>query len=211
MHLYRAAWHRLAPLATRGALLRTAPVRRMSSTSVPGSSGEALPYYLFTGAAFTGGLFYVYRTLSTDQERFRDRHAFIDSQQKEDHSARSSGKTGVEAEASYVTEACEEATESITVEAVAVAVEDVPEEEVISSISVEQEQPVTEEQELVPLAEEEIAASSEAAPLQVSAKVEKYRSTDIMICGTHSGENHKQAKVDGNSLKQTDNSRSEEE
>lgn len=36
-----------------------APLRQMSSGSVPGSSGESMFYYLLTGVAAFGGLFYV--------------------------------------------------------------------------------------------------------------------------------------------------------
>ncbi|XP_063812507.1 protein MGARP [Pseudophryne corroboree] len=83
MFLCRSTWQRLAPLTQRSAatlLLRNAPVRQMSSSSVPGSGGEALPYYLFLGVAFTGGGVYLYRTLSSDRARFRDRHEYIHTQ-----------------------------------------------------------------------------------------------------------------------------------
>ncbi|XP_075704415.1 protein MGARP [Rhinoderma darwinii] len=83
MHLCRNAWQKLAPLTYRGAgaLLRNASVRQMSS-SVPGSSGEALPYYLLVGVAFAGGGFYAYRTVSRDKERFHERHEYINTQLK---------------------------------------------------------------------------------------------------------------------------------
>ncbi|KAG8453909.1 hypothetical protein GDO86_000509 [Hymenochirus boettgeri] len=83
MYLCRAAWQKLVPM-TRGAvsLLRNAPVRQMTSGSVPGSSGESLPYYLFVGCALTGAGIYLYRTLSRDQARFQDRHAYIESRPK---------------------------------------------------------------------------------------------------------------------------------
>ncbi|KAM4050084.1 protein MGARP [Anomaloglossus baeobatrachus] len=83
MHLCRNAWQKLAPLTQRGAsaLLRTASARQMSS-SVPGSSGEALPYYLLVGVALAGGGFYAYRTLSSDRARFHERHDYINTQLK---------------------------------------------------------------------------------------------------------------------------------
>lgn len=84
MHLCRNAWQKLAPLTHRGAaaLLRNASARQMSSGSVPGSSGEALPYYLLVGVAFAGGGFYAYRTVSRDKARFQDRHDYINTQLK---------------------------------------------------------------------------------------------------------------------------------
>ncbi|CAJ0946789.1 unnamed protein product [Ranitomeya imitator] len=83
MHLCRNAWQKLAPLTQRGAaaLLRTASARQMSS-SVPGSSGEALPYYLLVGVALAGGGFYAYRTVSRDRARFNERHEYINTQLK---------------------------------------------------------------------------------------------------------------------------------
>nr|DBA28959.1 TPA: hypothetical protein GDO54_009237 [Pyxicephalus adspersus] len=84
MLVCRSAWQRLAALTQRGtaAFLRNAPARQMSASSVPGSSGGALPYYLLVGVAFTGGGFYVYRTLSRDKARFYERREYIETQLK---------------------------------------------------------------------------------------------------------------------------------
>ncbi|CAH2301012.1 MGARP isoform X2 [Pelobates cultripes] len=169
MHLYRAAWQRLAT-ASRGtaALLRNAPTRQMSSASVPGSSGVALPYYLFVGVTFTGGGIYVYRTLNRDRARFQDRHNLLSrSKEEPELSAK-----GLEAEPNDVSEAIEEAAESVTVEAVAVTVEDVTEEESIQTASLEEEQPLIEEQETASPAVEEITASSEVTPTPVEERIE---------------------------------------
>ncbi|KAM9331486.1 protein MGARP [Gastrophryne carolinensis] len=84
MQSCRSAWQRLAPLTQRGttALVRYAPVRQMSASSVPGSSGSSLPYYLFVGVAMTGAGVYVYRTLSSDRARYSERHEYIETQLK---------------------------------------------------------------------------------------------------------------------------------
>ncbi|XP_056411042.1 protein MGARP [Hyla sarda] len=82
MHLCRNALQKLVPLTHRGAaaILRNGSVRQMSSSSVPGSSGDALPYYLLVGVSVAGGGFYAYRTLSRDKERYQDRHEYIHTQ-----------------------------------------------------------------------------------------------------------------------------------
>ncbi|CAN2388833.1 Mitochondria Localisation Sequence [Pristimantis euphronides] len=84
MHLCRSAWQKLVPLTQRGAaaLLRPASARQMSSSSVPGSTGGALPYYILVGVALTGGGYYAYYTVGKDRERSKDRHEYINSQLK---------------------------------------------------------------------------------------------------------------------------------
>ncbi|XP_066430915.1 protein MGARP [Eleutherodactylus coqui] len=79
MHLCRSAWQKLSPLTHRGAaaLLRNAPVRQMSSSSVPESSGGSLPYYLFIGGSLVGGGYYVYHKLRQDKEYLGDRYEFV--------------------------------------------------------------------------------------------------------------------------------------
>ncbi|XP_068134627.1 protein MGARP [Hyperolius riggenbachi] len=80
MHLCRSALQRLAPLTQRSSatLLRNAPVRQMSASSVPGSAGSSLPYYLFVGVTTTGAGVYVYRHLTRDSERHRERDELIE-------------------------------------------------------------------------------------------------------------------------------------
>ncbi|XP_053315434.1 protein MGARP [Spea bombifrons] len=172
MHLCRTAWQKLAPLASgRGiiSLFRNGPVRQMSSTSVPGSSGSALPYYLLTGVAVTGGGIYVYRTLARDRARFQDRHSYIDSRQKADLVPRSQvlnllvpeppecfsqSLKGLPVEISVVSETVEEKVESVTVEVVA------------TEVVVDQQtgdQPVVGEGASLPT-EQELRTGSEAAP-----------------------------------------------
>uniref|UniRef100_F7AKX3 Mitochondria localized glutamic acid-rich protein n=1 Tax=Xenopus tropicalis TaxID=8364 RepID=F7AKX3_XENTR len=91
MYLCRAAWQKLAPVARNSgtaALLRNAPARQMSSSSVPGSSGSSLPYTIFVCASLTAGGLYVYHTLTRDQARFQDRHEYIRSRPKPETAAK---------------------------------------------------------------------------------------------------------------------------
>ncbi|XP_075050855.1 protein MGARP [Mixophyes fleayi] len=157
MYLCRSTWQRLAPLTHRGAaaaLLRNAPVRQMSSSSVPGSTGEALPYYLFLGAALTGGGVYLYRTLSSDKARFRDRHEYIQTQLRPTLEANSKITLITMMKHLYSNPLKgEEAAESVIEEA---AVEEITEQEVV----------VTEEEAPPASTEQEPAPSSEAATVQ---------------------------------------------
>ncbi|KAM4706611.1 protein MGARP [Discoglossus pictus] len=178
MHLCRAAWQRLAPLASRRgstSLLQTAPLRQMSSGSVPGSSGDALPYYLFVGVSVAGGGFYLYRTLSRDRSRFEDRHEYLANRRKGNTNifpphVYSNPLQGEEAETSIVSE---EAAQAVTVEAVAVAaeeaVEEVIEQETVPTASLDPEETVSDE--VTPVAtevaeEQEPTPSAEVAPVQ---------------------------------------------
>ncbi|XP_050176476.1 protein MGARP isoform X1 [Myiozetetes cayanensis] len=77
MSLCRAASQALAFRLSRapaaaGRLKQRAPLRQMSSGSVPGSSGENMIIYLLAGAAAFGGLFYAYRLVSSSRSRFID-------------------------------------------------------------------------------------------------------------------------------------------
>ncbi|XP_069487186.1 protein MGARP [Ambystoma mexicanum] len=79
--LCRAACLKVLPLV-RGPLHRTAPLRQMSASSAPGSSGQGTIYYMFVVIAAAAGGFYVYRTLSTDRARFHERAADLESRPK---------------------------------------------------------------------------------------------------------------------------------
>ncbi|XP_053556183.1 protein MGARP [Bombina bombina] len=195
MHLCRAAWQRLAPLASsRGtaALLRKAPLRQMSSSSVPGSSGDALPYYLFVGISLTGAGVYVYRTLSSDRDRFQDRHSYLANRRKSKNTVLvqlyiksekylslifyfESNLRLTEAEASDVSEVNEEAADVATLEAVAVAVEEVTEQEALPTESSETQEVVVEVVEMPAATEhaEEIepTPNAEDAPAQVEQDI----------------------------------------
>ncbi|OCT99795.1 fibrous sheath CABYR-binding protein isoform X1 [Xenopus laevis] len=159
MYLGRTAWQKLAPVARSSgtaALLRNAPARQMSSSSVPGSSGSSLPYTLFVCASFAGGGVYVYNTITRDRNRFQDRHEYIQSRPKPETAAKPWPPQGSgEAESSDVSEAIEEA--AVTVEAVVVAVEEIDGQETIASAPLMED---TLPEELP------IAAELEAAPLQ---------------------------------------------
>ncbi|XP_040274394.1 protein MGARP isoform X2 [Bufo bufo] len=168
MLLCRNVWQKLAPLTHRGAaaaLLRNASVRPMSSSSVPGSSGEALPYYLLVAVTLTGGGIYAYRTLRRDKARFHERHEYINEQLKpafEEYETKSD-----KAEASAVSETIEEAVEAAIEET---AAEEVTEQEAAPSATLEQEQAAAED-EAAPAPteqEQEPAPSTEAASEQES-------------------------------------------
>ncbi|KAM9027212.1 protein MGARP isoform 1-T1 [Ara ararauna] len=75
MYLCRAASQALASRLSRAPsaasrLKQRAPLRQMSSGSVPGSSGESMFYYLLTGVAAFGGLFYAYRVVSSSRSNY---------------------------------------------------------------------------------------------------------------------------------------------
>ncbi|XP_041123524.1 protein MGARP-like isoform X2 [Polyodon spathula] len=83
MYLCRAVWQKLAPVArTSTRFARNAPVRQMSSSGAPGSTGDNLVYVILCGGSFAGAGYYVYKTLTTDSARYRDRVTEISSRPK---------------------------------------------------------------------------------------------------------------------------------
>ncbi|GAB0189349.1 protein MGARP [Grus japonensis] len=75
MYLCRAASQALASRLSRAPsaasrLKQRAPLRQMSSGSVPGSSGENMIYYLLAGVAAFSGLFYAYRVVSSSRSKY---------------------------------------------------------------------------------------------------------------------------------------------
>ncbi|MBN3276355.1 HUMMR protein, partial [Polyodon spathula] len=86
MYICRGAWRKFAPLArsctTRFAKNAAAPVRQMSSGAAPGSAGDNLMYIVLCGGSFAGAGYYVYKTLTTDLARYRDRVTEINSRPK---------------------------------------------------------------------------------------------------------------------------------
>ncbi|XP_042668884.1 protein MGARP [Centrocercus urophasianus] len=75
MYLCRAASQALAARLSRapssaGRLAQRAPLRQMSSGSVPGSSGENMIYYLITGVAACGALFYTYKVVGSSRSKY---------------------------------------------------------------------------------------------------------------------------------------------
>ncbi|XP_040187038.1 protein MGARP isoform X3 [Rana temporaria] len=176
MLLCRSAWQRLVPLtqrATTATLLRNAPVRQMSAGSVPGSSGEALPYYLFVAVSLAGGVAYAYHTVSRDRARSHDRHEYIETQLKP--KLGSIGDDSVTVETGEVSE--------ITVEAVEAVIEEAILEEVTeATTSMVQEQPVTEEEASLSTSEEELAVNAEVSPEQgVTVETGKVSETTVEV------------------------------
>ncbi|XP_041133114.1 protein MGARP [Polyodon spathula] len=115
MYICRGAWRKFAPLArsctTRFAKNAAAPVRQMSSGAAPGSAGDNLMYIVLCGGSFAGAGYYVYKTLTTDLARYRDRVTEINSRPKSEWTPKpwSSNKED-ESEDSGEAEAAEEAT-----------------------------------------------------------------------------------------------------
>ncbi|XP_064200384.1 protein MGARP isoform X4 [Anguilla rostrata] len=84
MYFCRTAWQKLRPLARKSAthLYRNVgPVRTMSS-GVPGGSGDNIIYFLLCGGSFAASVFYVYKTVNSDQARFHDRLSEISARPK---------------------------------------------------------------------------------------------------------------------------------
>ncbi|XP_061440936.1 protein MGARP isoform X3 [Rhineura floridana] len=75
MHLCRVAWQTLASRLTRAApfLRGHVPFRPMSSGSVTGSSGQKFIYYLIVIGAAGGGGLYAYKTVTSDNARYKKR------------------------------------------------------------------------------------------------------------------------------------------
>ncbi|KPP71716.1 hypothetical protein Z043_109340 [Scleropages formosus] len=86
MFLWRSAWQSLAPLARSTVLplsRNVVPLRYMSS-SVPGSSGGNFVYFAIFGVSLSAGAVYVYRTLSSDKARFKERITEMGNRPKEE-------------------------------------------------------------------------------------------------------------------------------
>uniref|UniRef100_A0A8C9TYR9 Protein MGARP N-terminal domain-containing protein n=1 Tax=Scleropages formosus TaxID=113540 RepID=A0A8C9TYR9_SCLFO len=63
--------------------LTVVPLRYMSS-SVPGSSGGNFVYFAIFGVSLSAGAVYVYRTLSSDKARFKERITEMGNRPKEE-------------------------------------------------------------------------------------------------------------------------------
>ncbi|XP_066852796.1 protein MGARP isoform X3 [Anser cygnoides] len=116
MYLCRAASQALAARLSRapsaaGRLQHRAPLRQMSSGSVPGSSGENMIYYLLAGVAAFGGLFYTYRTVGSSRSNYIEHMHILQERAEGRKSAYGSGKGDEEetAEAAGEDTATEEA------------------------------------------------------------------------------------------------------
>uniref|UniRef100_A0A493TZ16 Mitochondria localized glutamic acid rich protein n=1 Tax=Anas platyrhynchos platyrhynchos TaxID=8840 RepID=A0A493TZ16_ANAPP len=116
MYLCRAASQALAARLSRapsaaGRLQHRAPLRQMSSGSVPGSSGENMIYYLLAGVAAFSGLFYTYRTVGSSRSNYIEHMHILQERAEGRKSSYRSGKGDEEetAEAAGEDTATEEA------------------------------------------------------------------------------------------------------
>ncbi|XP_005284410.3 protein MGARP isoform X1 [Chrysemys picta bellii] len=175
MYVCRAAWQalaaRLASVSSTATLLRKhAPLRQMSSGSVPGSSGENLIYYLFAGVACTAGGYYAYRTITSDKKRYNERIHAIQQSNTAEWKPKPWPPQRDELEIAEVTEASEQATEALTEEAEALTADESTEQNERSMVSteaeVEKESPVADASSAVEAAQQEATASLEAAQVQ---------------------------------------------
>ncbi|KQK78411.1 protein MGARP [Amazona aestiva] len=103
-----SAASRLKQRGTRGAASEPepgpAPLRQMSSGSVPGSSGESMFYYLLTGVAAFGGLFYAYRVVSSSRNNYIEHLNILHERSQGRKDKRDEEETAEVAEAETATE-----------------------------------------------------------------------------------------------------------
>ncbi|KAM9580967.1 protein MGARP isoform 3-T3 [Guaruba guarouba] len=174
MYLCRAASQALASRLSRAPsaasrLKQRAPLRQMSSGSVPGSSGESMFYYLLTGVAAFGGLFYAYRVVSSSRSNYiehvnilHERSQGRKDKRDEEETAEVTGAETATEEAYAVADAGPAAQdENAGVSPETGGENDLPAPE--PSLAVEEAQ-----QEAA--ADLEVAANSEAAAVQVSVE-----------------------------------------
>ncbi|KAM6120249.1 protein MGARP [Pterocles gutturalis] len=169
MYLCRAASQALAARLSRAPsaasrLKQRAPLRQMSSGSVPGSSGENMIYYLLAGVAAFGGLFYAYRVVSSSRSNYIE-HVHILHERAERRKSR-----GDEENTAEVTEAETATEEAGAVAAAGPAAQDespgVPPETGGEDLPAPEASPAVEEAQQEPAANLEVAANSEAAAVQ---------------------------------------------
>ncbi|XP_072717904.1 protein MGARP [Ciconia boyciana] len=175
MYLCRAASQALASRLSRAPsaasrLKQRAPLRQMSSGSVPGSSGESIIYYLLAGVAAFGGLFYAYRIVTSSRSKYIE-HMNILHERAEGRKNKPWSSKGDEEETAEVTEA-----ETVTEEADAVAAAGPAAQDESAGVSPEtggesdlpapEASPAVEEAQQEAAANLEVAANSEAAAVQ---------------------------------------------
>ncbi|KAL4641736.1 hypothetical protein GN956_G10844 [Arapaima gigas] len=175
MSLCRNVCLKLGPLARWSALPRATnvvPLRPMSS-AVPGSSGGTFVYVAIVGVSLSAGVLYAYRTLSTDQSRFKERITEIGTRPKDDWKPKpwppaESEPTEAEEAAETSEEPAEEESPVVEVAEAAQAAEPV-EETVVEAES----QPVLEAKAAVEaaLAEAMEEPSTETAPAMEEGNV----------------------------------------
>ncbi|KAM7113138.1 protein MGARP [Ciconia maguari] len=175
MYLCRAASQALASRLSRAPsaasrLKQRAPLRQMSSGSVPGSSGESIIYYLLAGVAAFGGLFYAYRIVTSSRSKYIE-HMNILHERAEGRKNKPWSSKGDEEETAEVTEAETATEEADAVAAAGPAAQDEsagvsPETGGESDLPAPEASPAVEEAQQEAAANLEVAANSEAAAVQ---------------------------------------------
>ncbi|XP_030095075.1 protein MGARP [Serinus canaria] len=186
MSLCRAASQALAARLSRAPaaasrLKQRAPLRQMSSGSVPGSSRDSMMIYLLAGVAAFGGLFYAYRVVSSPRSKFVENTNILRERAEDQESNPWSRKEGDGEEVDEVTGA-EKATEEADA---AAAVEPAAQDERAGPTAQDETSEVSpaaggendllapEESHAVEEAQQEAAANSEAAAnLELAANSE---------------------------------------
>ncbi|KAM6346423.1 protein MGARP [Podargus strigoides] len=184
MYLCRAASQALASRLSRAPsaasrLKQRAPLRQMSSGSVPGSSGENMIYYLLAGVAAFGGLFYAYRVVSSSRSKYIEHLNILHERAEGRKNQPWSGK-GDEEGTAEVTEAETATEEAAAVAAAGPAAQDEsagpaaqdesagvsPETGGEDDVPAPEASPAVEEAQQEAAANSEVAANSEAAAVQ---------------------------------------------
>ncbi|XP_075006230.1 protein MGARP [Calonectris borealis] len=190
MYLCRAASQALASRLSRAPsaanrLKQRAPLRQMSSGSVPGSSGENMIYYLLAGVAAFGGLFYAYRVVSSSRSKYIE-HMNILHERAEGRKGKPWSSKGDEEETAEVTEAERATEEADAVAAAGPAAQDEsagvsPETGGENDLPAPEASPAVEEAQQEAAANLEVAANSEAAAVQETVS----EVLDVAASSTH--------------------------
>ncbi|XP_019377649.1 PREDICTED: NADH dehydrogenase [ubiquinone] 1 subunit C1, mitochondrial isoform X2 [Gavialis gangeticus] len=146
-----------------------APLRQMSSGSTAaGSLRWTSVLYAASGIASIGGLYYAYRVVMSSKERYNERLRFTEETREREMKAWSQTKSNEDS--AEVTEA-KEAAAAVAAEEVEAALTDGPTEqkEVAMETEGEKELPGADASLAVEAAQQEAAASLEAAPMQETA------------------------------------------
>ncbi|XP_019345312.1 neuromodulin isoform X2 [Alligator mississippiensis] len=161
-----------APTALRAsvALRARTPLRQMSSGSTaPGSIGWSSVLYVASGLASIGGLYYAYGLVTSSRDRYNERLRFSEEARERELKAYPQTKSNEE-DSAEVTESKEE-TLAVAAEEVEAAPADGPTEqkEVAMETEGEKELPGADASLAVEAAQQEAAATLEAAPMQETA------------------------------------------
>ncbi|KAM6402286.1 LOW QUALITY PROTEIN: protein MGARP [Pluvialis apricaria] len=175
MYLCRAASQALTSRLSRAPsaasrLKQRAPLRQMSSGSVPGSSGENMIYYLLAGVASFGGLFYAYRVVSSSRSNYIE-HMNILHERAEGRKNKGELSSGDEEETAEVTDAETATEEAGAVAAAGPAAQDEsagvsPETGGETDLPAPDASPAVEEAQQEAAANLEVTTNSEAAAVQ---------------------------------------------